>query len=129
MRVRLSPAALEYHDVVHAIDELRPEQTLELAHRPALDLVGGETGLARGAKAHARVLRDLACADVARHDDDRIAEVHRLALLSVRRPSSSTCSSMLKMSGCAFSISSNRTTEYGLRRTALVSWPPSSWPT
>ena len=33
---------------------------------------------------------------------------------SVMRPSSSTCSRMLNTSGCAFSISSNRTTEYGL---------------
>ena len=45
---------------------------------------------------------------------------------SVRRPSSSTCSSTLKTSEWAFSISSSRTTEYGLRRTASVSWPPSS---
>ncbi len=30
---------------------------------------------------------------------------------SVRRPSSRICSSTLKISGCAFSISSNRTTE------------------
>ena len=42
-------------------------------------------------------------------------------LLSVKRPSSSTWSSMLNTSGCAFSISSNNTTEYGLRRTASVS--------
>ena len=45
---------------------------------------------------------------------------------SVSRPSSSTCSSTLNTSGCAFSISSNRTTQYGRRRTASVSWPPSS---
>ena len=45
---------------------------------------------------------------------------------SVSRPSSSTCSSVLNTSACAFSISSNSTTEYGLRRTASVSWPPSS---
>ena len=45
---------------------------------------------------------------------------------SVRRPSSSTCSRMLNTSGCAFSISSSRMTQYGLRRTASVSWPPSS---
>ena len=45
---------------------------------------------------------------------------------SVRRPSSITCSSTLKTSVCAFSISSSRTTEYGRRRTASVSWPPSS---
>ena len=45
---------------------------------------------------------------------------------SVSLPSSRTCSSVLNTSGCAFSISSNSTTEYGLRRTASVSCPPSS---
>ncbi len=49
--------------------------------------------------------------------------------LSVRTPSSSTCSSTLNTSGCAFSISSSSTTEYGLRRTFSVSCPPSSYPT
>ena len=48
---------------------------------------------------------------------------------SVIRPSSSTWRSTLNTSGCAFSISSNSTTLYGLRRTASVSWPPSSYPT
>ena len=33
------------------------------------------------------------------------------------------------MSGCAFSISSNKTTEYGLLLTFSVSCPPSSYPT
>ena len=45
---------------------------------------------------------------------------------SVSLPSSRTCSSVLNTSGCAFSTSSNSTTEYGLRRTASVSCPPSS---
>ena len=45
---------------------------------------------------------------------------------SVSFPSSRIWSRMLNTSGCAFSISSMRTTEYGLRRTASVSWPPSS---
>src|SRR5204862_175483 len=36
---------------------------------------------------------------------------------------------MLKTSGWAFSISSSSTTEYGLRRTAFVSVPESSYPT
>ena len=45
---------------------------------------------------------------------------------SVRRPSSSTWSRTLNTSGWAFSISSSRTTWYGRRRTASVSWPPSS---
>ena len=40
---------------------------------------------------------------------------------SVSLPSSSTWSSTLNTSGCAFSISSNSTTLYGLRRTASVS--------
>mmetsp|Transcript_3085 Transcript_3085/g.8868 ORF Transcript_3085/g.8868 Transcript_3085/m.8868 type:complete len:554 (-) Transcript_3085:1034-2695(-) len=48
---------------------------------------------------------------------------------SVMRPSSRTCSSTLKTSGCALSTSSKSTTEYGLRRTASASWPPSSYPT
>ena len=53
----------------------------------------------------------------------------RLPRPSVRWPSSNTCSRMLNRSGCAFSISSSSTTEYGLRFTFSVSWPPSSWPT
>lgn len=40
---------------------------------------------------------------------------------SVIRPSSSTCNNTLNTSGCAFSTSSNRTTEYGFLRTASVS--------
>ena len=40
---------------------------------------------------------------------------------SVIRPSSSTCNSTLNTSGCAFSTSSKRTTEYGFLRTASVS--------
>jgi hypothetical protein len=50
-------------------------------------------------------------------------------LPSVRRPSSRICSRALNTSGCAFSISSKRTTLYGRRRTCSVSWPPSSYPT
>jgi hypothetical protein len=46
--------------------------------------------------------------------------------LSVSRPSSRICRSVLNTSGWAFSISSKRTTLKGLRRTASVSWPPSS---
>ena len=45
---------------------------------------------------------------------------------SERCPSSRICSKELKMSGWAFSTSSNRTTEKGRRRTFSVSWPPSS---
>ncbi len=40
---------------------------------------------------------------------------------SVSRPSSMICSRILNTSSCAFSISSNRMTLYGLRRTFSVS--------
>ena len=49
-----------------------------------------------------------------------------LPLLSVSLPSSSTCNNKLNTSGCAFSISSKRTTLYGLVRTLSVSCPPFS---
>ena len=52
-----------------------------------------------------------------------------LPLLSVRVPWSITCSRMLKMSGCAFSISSSSSTEYGCLVMASVSKPPWSKPT
>ena len=47
-------------------------------------------------------------------------------VLSVSLPSSRIWSSMFITSGWAFSISSKSTTQYGLRRTCSVSWPPSS---
>ena len=47
-------------------------------------------------------------------------------LESVNCPSSRICKSILSTSGCAFSISSNNTTEYGWRRTRSVNLPPSS---
>src|SRR3954467_1496564 len=43
---------------------------------------------------------------------------------SVSFPSSRICRRMLNTSGCAFSISSKSTTEYGLWRTAPGGWPP-----
>ena len=41
-------------------------------------------------------------------------------LESVKRPSSKICSNKLNTSGCAFSTSSSKTTEYGFDRTASV---------
>ncbi len=55
---------------------------------------------------------------------------------SISRPSASSICPLSKIwknisstSGCAFSTSSSRITEYGLRRTASVSTPPSPYPT
>ena len=52
-----------------------------------------------------------------------------LPTLSVKKPSSSTCNSILNTSGWAFSISSNKMIEYGCLLTLSLSWPPSSYPT
>jgi len=65
-------------------------------------------------------------ADVRRHDDHGVAEVDGAALRVGEPAVVEHCSSVLNTSACAFSISSKSTTEYGLRRTASVSWPPSS---
>nr|BAN65131.1 hypothetical protein [Babesia bovis] len=47
---------------------------------------------------------------------------------SVSFPSSSICNSIFRTFLCAFSISSNITTEYGFLRSFSVSWPPESCP-
>ena len=60
----LTRKLLEHHDVVDTVEQLGAEQALELAHRTAADLARGKTLLARGTKAHARILRDLAGAHV-----------------------------------------------------------------
>ena len=72
-----------------------------------------------------RVLDQLR-ADVARHDHQGVAEIHHPALAVGEPPLVQELEEHVETSGCAFSISSNRITEYGLRRTASVSWPPSS---
>lgn len=72
------------------------------------------------------------CAAVVQYPTTYLANPHPPQRLhtptceSVTRPSSSICSSTLNTSACAFSTSSNRMTAYGRRRTASVSWPPSS---
>lgn len=43
--------------------------------------------------------------------------------------SSNSCNKAVRTSGCAFSVSSNKTTALGQAESALVSWPPCSWPT
>ena len=48
---------------------------------------------------------------------------------SVARPSSKICNNKFNTSGCAFSISSNKTILYGFLLTASVNCPPSSYPT
>ena len=111
---------VEDHDVVEPVEELR----LEVRRGPP------PCTASRRCSSRAASGRRSAC-------EPRFEVRIRIALRkstvrpwpSVSRPSSSTCSRMSKTSGCAFSTSSSRTTEYGRRRTASVSWPPSSYPT
>jgi hypothetical protein len=76
-----------------------------------LDL-GGTPSRPPGWKPRCRASQE-ARAQVRGHDDDGVLEVDLLPRPSVNWPSSNTCSRMLKMSGCAFSISSSRMIEYG----------------
>ena len=105
---------VEDDDLVDPVQELGAEDLLELAHDPVLHLVIGETGVVADGEAEGLVLRDRGRADVRRHDHDRVAEVDLAALASVSFLSSRIWSRMPKTSGWAFSISSSRTTEYGL---------------
>ena len=106
----------EHHDVVEAVDELGLERLAHqlVAPRPSSAPTRG-SGRSRNWLPRFEV---------------RIRIVLRKSTVrpwpSVSRPSSSTCSSTSNTSGCAFSTSSSRITEYGRRRTASVSWPPCS---
>src|SRR4051794_22361028 len=72
---------VEDDHVVDAVEELRPEDLLELAHDPALHVVVRDASLVVGhGEAEWRVARDLARPDVRGHDHDRVPEVHRAAL-------------------------------------------------
>jgi len=84
-----------------AVDELGAEVGLHFANTAELDDL---IVIAAHALDHLR-------AEVGCHHDHGVAEVDGAALAVVRRPSSSTCSSTLKTSGCAFSTSSIRMTE------------------
>ena len=110
----LARELLEHHNVVDTVEQLGAEQALELAHRAAADLTRREALLAGGAKANARILRDLASAHVGRHDDHGVAEVDRLALaIGQAALLQHLQQNVERCRGGAFSISSNSTTEYG----------------
>src|SRR4051794_32790102 len=77
---------VEDDDVVDAVEELGPEDLLELAHDPRLHVVVRDPGLVVGDReAERRVPRDLARPDVRGHDHDGVPEVDRAAL-RVRQP-------------------------------------------
>src|SRR4051794_12840849 len=69
---------VEDDDVVDPVEELGPEDLLELAHDPGLHVVVGDPRLVvADGEAERRVAGDLLRADVRRHDHDRVAEVDR----------------------------------------------------
>ena len=64
---------VEVDDLVHPVDELRPQEVLQGLHGPLLPLLIG--GAAEAHRARLGV-----AAGVGGHDDDRIFEVHRAAV-------------------------------------------------
>src|SRR5918994_1919559 len=77
---------VEDDHLVDPVEELGPEDLLELAHDPDLHVLVGHAGLVTDREADAGVLGDLRGAHVRGHDHDRVAEVDR-APLGVREPS------------------------------------------
>ena len=72
---------MEDDDVVHAVQELRPEVLLQLLLHPGLHPVVGARGLTRPGEAHGQAaLGDVTGTQVGRHDDDRVLEVDHPAL-------------------------------------------------
>ncbi len=72
---------VEHDHFVDAVQELGPEDLLELSHHPALHLAVLETTVAHVlAEAKGLPLRDGARADVRGHDDDAVTEVHSASL-------------------------------------------------
>ena len=93
----------EEDDLIKPVEELRTEVRVKKFHYRALGLFAY---LFRFRMAF-KIRKDLLRPDVGSHDQDRVLEVHGPSL-GVRDPAV------------------NSTTLYGLRRTASVSWPPSS---
>jgi hypothetical protein len=76
-------------DVVDAVEELGPEDLLQLAHDPVLHVVVRDAGLVVGhGEAERRVARDLRRPDVRGHDHDawRKSTVRPCASVSRRPP-------------------------------------------
>ena len=75
---------VEHDDLVDPVEQLGPEDALELAHHARLHVVVAESLLVADREAERLVLRDLRGADVRRHDHDRVPEVD-LPALGVRQ--------------------------------------------
>ena len=107
------------HDLVQTVEEFRTEGVVQERFHGVLRTLGDLT-------VRADAVKQLLAAEVGGQDDDGVLEIDRAAL----RVGDAAVVQHLKQNvehiGCAFSISSKRTTLYGRRRTASVSWPPSS---
>ncbi len=72
---------MEHDDVIHPVQELRPEVLLQLLLHPGLHPVVRARGLTLPGEAHGQAaLGDITGTQVGRHDDDRVLEVDRPAL-------------------------------------------------
>ena len=112
---------MEHDRLVDPVEELGPEMRPQRVHHLARDALVERAGRSatRRSAMYWLPMFDVMITTVLLKSTVR-------PLPSVSRPSSSNCSITLRTSGWAFSISSKRTTEYGRRRTASVSWPASS---
>jgi hypothetical protein len=82
----LAGELVEDDDLVDPVQELRPEDLLEVTHDLLLHVLVGRAGLVVGGREPERdVARDVLRPDVRGHDHDRVAEVHGAAL-GVRQP-------------------------------------------
>ena len=70
---------LEQYNFIHSIEELRPEMDPQFAHHFAPHLLGDFA-------IFARIFDQMRTADVRRHDDDGVLEIHRAAVTISKPP-------------------------------------------
>jgi hypothetical protein len=71
---------VEHDDLVDAVEELGTEGALELLHDPILHLLVGQLLVGTCGEPDGRALLDVPGSQVRGHDDDRVLEVHLVAL-------------------------------------------------
>ena len=122
--------AVEDHDGVDAVEELRLEGVLQLAEHLVLHavvLVLRHLVLIRALhEADSGLAVEQGRADVRRHDDDRVAEVHRAALGVGQLAVFENLKQHVEDIGVRLLDLVEQDHAVGLAAHASVSWPPSS---
>ena len=68
------------HKLIHTVKEFGPKRALELGLYAALDLAIRKSRFICRRKAHRRGFRDLARANIGRHDDHRVGKIYHTTL-------------------------------------------------